>query len=66
LEALFIGIDGPISDSPVFGDVSPQFVRSVLVKVIGPAGEFLFGRDRLQTAAAAEWRTEIGWPIFQA
>ncbi len=22
--------------------------------------------DRFQTDAAAEWRTEIGWPIFQA
>ena len=41
------------------------YVQEHEIGIDGPVREFYLV-DRFQTDAAAEWRTEIGWPIFQA
>jgi DNA-binding transcriptional MerR regulator len=41
------------------------YVQEHEISIDGPVREFYLV-DRFQTDAAAEWRTEIGWPIFQA
>jgi len=41
------------------------YVQEHEIGIDGPVREFYLV-DRFQTEAAAEWRTEIGWPIFQA
>jgi DNA-binding transcriptional MerR regulator len=41
------------------------YVQAHEIGIDGPVREFYLV-DRFQTDAAAEWRTEIGWPIFQA
>ena len=41
------------------------YVQEHEIGIDGPVREFCLV-DRFQTDAAAEWRTEIGWPIFQA
>jgi effector-binding domain-containing protein len=41
------------------------YVQEHEIGIDGPVREFYLV-DRFQTDAAAEWRTEIGWPVFQA
>ena len=41
------------------------YVQEYEIGIDGPVRESYLV-DRFQTDAAAEWRTEIGWPIFQA
>jgi len=55
---------GPHTDIDVTYGALGAYVTEHELAVDGPVREY-YPSDTLTTEDAAEWRTEIGWPIFQ-
>lgn len=56
---------GPLNDIDLtYGDLGTYAARHE-IGVEGPLREYYL-RDPIETSAEAEWRTEVGWPIFRS
>ena len=64
-ELAIIGHQGPLEDADISYAALGSYATSHEISVDGPLREYYL-RGVIDTADQAEWRTEIGWPIFRA
>ena len=64
-ELAIISHHGPLSDADLSYAVLGSYTADHEISIEGPLREYYL-RGAQDTPDQAEWRTEIGWPIFRA